>query len=339
MKKILALALAMCLVLALVACTSESNDPTTAPTTQPTVTEKDYKLGMGVVVNTDSSKTGNAQVDATVATVVLDAEGTIVAVDLDVAQSKGVKTEAGVYTAEGFDARTKTEKGPDYGMTVASPIAAEWYTQADAYCAYVVGKVAADLEAIELVEHNGHMVALNEADLYAGCTMAIGDFQAAIADALNNFLDAASSLVTYVGFKLSNMEEDEDHPFGHGRMEYISGLVVSMVILLMGFELGKSSVEKILHPEAVVFRPVVVLILAASILVKFYMSAYNRAVGKKINSSAMLATAADSLSDCLATATALATRPPPSPSPTRRSPSPASARPMPRPTWCASSTA
>jgi len=126
------------------------------------------------------------------------------------------------------------------------------------------------------------------------------------ADAVNNLSDAGSSLVTLLGFKLASQKPDSDHPFGHGRMEYISGLVVAMVILLMGFELGKSSVEKILHPEAVVFRPVVVLILAASILVKFYMSAYNRAVGKKINSSAMLATAADSLSDCLATATALA---------------------------------
>lgn len=126
------------------------------------------------------------------------------------------------------------------------------------------------------------------------------------ADAVNNLSDAGSSLVTLLGFKLASQKPDSDHPFGHGRMEYISGLVVSMVILLMGFELGKSSVEKILHPEEVVFHPVVLLILAASVLVKFYMSAYNRSVGKKINSSAMLATAADSLSDCLATTAALA---------------------------------
>ena len=89
------------------------------------------------------------------------------------------------------------------------------------------------------------------------------------ADAVNNLSDAGSSLVTLLGFKLASQKPDSDHPFGHGRMEYISGLVVSMVILLMGFELGKSSVEKILHPEEVVFHPVVVAILAASILVKF----------------------------------------------------------------------
>ena len=125
------------------------------------------------------------------------------------------------------------------------------------------------------------------------------------ADAVNNLSDAGSSLVTLMGFKLSAQKPDSDHPFGHGRMEYISGLVVSMVILLMGFELGKSSVEKILHPETVVFRPVVLIILAASILVKFYMSSYNRAIGKRIGSAAMIATATDSLSDCLATTAAL----------------------------------
>lgn len=125
------------------------------------------------------------------------------------------------------------------------------------------------------------------------------------ADAVNNLSDAGSSLVTLMGFKLSAQKPDSDHPFGHGRMEYISGLVVSMVILLMGFELGKSSVEKILHPETVVFRPVVLIILAASILVKFYMASYNRAIGKRIGSAAMVATATDSLSDCLATTAAL----------------------------------
>ena len=125
------------------------------------------------------------------------------------------------------------------------------------------------------------------------------------ADAVNNLSDAGSSLVTLLGFKLASQKTDSHHPFGHGRMEYISGMVVSMVILLMGFELGKTSVEKILHPEAVIFRPVVLVILTASILVKFYMAAYNRAVGKRFASTAMLATATDSLSDCLATTAAL----------------------------------
>ncbi|MBR2896004.1 MAG: cation transporter [Oscillospiraceae bacterium] len=138
--------------------------------------------------------------------------------------------------------------------------------------------------------------------LFAGL---ISSSVAITGDAVNNLSDAASSLVTLMGFKLADQKPDRDHPFGHGRMEYISGLVVSMVILLMGFELAKSSVQKILHPEMVEFHPMVPVVLAASILVKFYMASYNRAVGKRINSSAMLATAADSLSDCLATTAAL----------------------------------
>ena len=125
------------------------------------------------------------------------------------------------------------------------------------------------------------------------------------ADAFNNLSDAGSSVVTLLGFKLAAQKPDRNHPFGHGRMEYISGLLVSMVILLMGFELIKTSVGKILSPEAVVFRPIILIILAASIAVKFYMASYNRIIGKRIGSAAMIATATDCLSDCLATAAAL----------------------------------
>lgn len=125
------------------------------------------------------------------------------------------------------------------------------------------------------------------------------------ADAFNNLSDAGSSVVTLLGFKLAAQKPDRDHPFGHGRMEYISGLVVSMVILLMGFELIKTSVQKIITPEPVAFRPVILLILIASVGVKLYMAAYNRTIGKRIGSAAMLATATDSLSDCLATLAAL----------------------------------
>ena len=126
------------------------------------------------------------------------------------------------------------------------------------------------------------------------------------ADAFNNLSDAGSSLVTLLGFKLAGQKPDPEHPFGHGRLEYISGLIVSMVILLMGIELAKSAVEKILHPEAVEFTLLTGGILLASILVKLYMYLYNRAVGKKIGSAAMEATAMDSLSDCAATAAVLA---------------------------------
>ena len=126
------------------------------------------------------------------------------------------------------------------------------------------------------------------------------------ADAFNNLSDAGSSVVTLLGFKLAAQEADRQHPFGHGRVEYISGLVVAMLILLMGVELLKSSVEKIFHPEEVSFSPLALAILAVSIAVKLYMSLYNRSVGRRIGSAAMLATATDSRSDVLATAAVLA---------------------------------
>ena len=125
------------------------------------------------------------------------------------------------------------------------------------------------------------------------------------ADAFNNLSDAGSSFVTLLGFQLAGQKPDSDHPFGHGRIEYLSGLVVSMLILLMGFELAKSSLQKILHPEAVSFSPVVLGILVVSIAVKFYMFLYNRRYGRSIGSSAMEATAMDCISDCAATAAVL----------------------------------
>ena len=125
------------------------------------------------------------------------------------------------------------------------------------------------------------------------------------ADAFNNLSDAGSSLVTILGFKLAGQKPDPDHPFGHGRMEYLSGLVVAMLILLMGFELLKSSVEKIRFPEAIEFSWLSVVILLLGIAGKLYMSYYNRSVGNKINSAAMKATAADSLSDSISTAAVL----------------------------------
>ena len=126
------------------------------------------------------------------------------------------------------------------------------------------------------------------------------------ADAFNNLSDAGSSFVTLLGFQLGGQKPDVHHPFGHGRLEYLSGLAVSVLILLMGAELAKSSVEKILHPQPVTASPVVLGILCASIAVKLYMTFYNRRLGKKLDSTAMLATAADSLSDCAATTAVLA---------------------------------
>lgn len=125
------------------------------------------------------------------------------------------------------------------------------------------------------------------------------------ADAFNNLSDAGSSLVTLLGFRLAGRKPDPEHPFGHGRMEYISGLAVAGLILLMGVELGKSSLKKILSPEEIVSSPLVLAILAVSVAVKLYMFYYNRSIGKKIKSAAMSATATDSLSDAVSTTAVL----------------------------------
>ncbi len=121
------------------------------------------------------------------------------------------------------------------------------------------------------------------------------------ADAFNNLTDAGSSIVTFIGFKLSSKPTDRDHPFGHGRMEYVSGFIVSMIIFLVGFELIKSSVEKLINPTEMVFSYLAVIILGVSVLVKLYMYIYNRNIAKKINSVSVKATAKDSLNDCIAT--------------------------------------
>jgi len=125
------------------------------------------------------------------------------------------------------------------------------------------------------------------------------------ADAFNNLSDAASSVVTLIGFRLAGQKPDADHPFGHGRIEYLAGLAVSLLIFLVAFELGKSSLQKIIAPEAVGFSLLSAIILAASVLIKLWMWRFNRILSKRINSSAMAATAADSLSDAAATAAVL----------------------------------
>lgn len=139
--------------------------------------------------------------------------------------------------------------------------------------------------------------------LFAGKYIAgvISGSIAVTADAFNNLSDAGSSAVALLGFRLSGKKPDTQHPFGHGRIEYISGLVIAALILLMGGELLISSVEKIFAPEDTVFTWLTVGILGVSVLIKLYMFAYNRAIGKKISSAAMTATAADSLSDAVST--------------------------------------
>ena len=124
---------------------------------------------------------------------------------------------------------------------------------------------------------------------------------AIMADAFNNLSDAGSSIITLIGFKIAGQKPDSDHPFGHGRLEYISGLLVSMVIVYMGIELVRSSFDRILHPQDLQFSPLLLIILTASILVKCYMYIYNRSISKLIKSTAMMATAKDSLSDSIST--------------------------------------
>ncbi len=128
-----------------------------------------------------------------------------------------------------------------------------------------------------------------------------------IADALNNLSDAGSSIITLFGFKEAEKAADEDHPFGHGRSEYVSGLIVALLILLMGFELLKESVGKVIHPVTVTPSITAYVILTVSILIKCYMAYYNRSIGKKIDSAAMKAVSTDSLSDTVSTFVVLLT--------------------------------
>ncbi len=121
------------------------------------------------------------------------------------------------------------------------------------------------------------------------------------ADAFNNLSDAGSSIMTLIGFRMAGKPADPNHPYGHGRIEYISGLLVAIVIILMGFELFLSSVDKIFHPEPMKFEMITVIILLLSIGIKFWMAEFQMKLSKILKSSSMKATAVDSLSDCIAT--------------------------------------
>lgn len=136
----------------------------------------------------------------------------------------------------------------------------------------------------------------------------IGTLSASVsitADALNNLSDASSSIISLLGFKLGSRPADEEHPYGHARYEYLAGLTVAVMIMVIGVELFKSSFQKIIHPAEVEFGPAIVVVLVLSILVKLWMAQFNRTVGKKINSQTLLATAADSRNDVITTAAVL----------------------------------
>ena len=182
MKKLFAIALCVCMILTIVACAPATTNTPTA--TDPVVTEAEYKLGMGVVVSTASSKTGLAQVDATVATVVTDKDGKIVAARIDVAQSKfDLGADFAAESTKNF--KTKMELGSDYGMAGkvdndGNGVKLEWDAQAKAFETYVVGKTGAEVAALELQEANGHQIAVDKALLDAGCSMQITDFMTAV---------------------------------------------------------------------------------------------------------------------------------------------------------------
>ena len=143
--------------------------------------------------------------------------------------------------------------------------------------------------------------------LFAG-KLVVGTLSGSVsitADAMNNLSDASSSIVTFLGFKLAEKPADEDHPYGHARFEYLSGLAVAALIIVIGFELAKTSVQKILNPSAVTFSLVTICVLIGSIAIKLWLSLFNRTLGKKIHSSALNATAADSRNDCISTGAVL----------------------------------
>ncbi len=121
------------------------------------------------------------------------------------------------------------------------------------------------------------------------------------ADATNNIADAGSSIITLIGFRLSEKPADEDHPYGHARIEYITGLIISFLVMLIGFEIFKTSIGKIITPETSDFRWVTAVILVVSIIVKLWLSRFNKSLGKLIKSTALDATAADSRNDCIST--------------------------------------
>lgn len=142
-----------------------------------------------------------------------------------------------------------------------------------------------------------------------GVKLAIGTVMGSIAivsDAFNNLSDIGSSLVSIIGARMSNKKPDKEHPFGHGRFEYISSLIVSFIIILVGFELMRSSAVKIFHPEEVTFSLPLTITLCLSVLVKVWMYFYNRYLGKRINSTILAAASRDSLNDVISTSAVIA---------------------------------
>ena len=128
---------------------------------------------------------------------------------------------------------------------------------------------------------------------------------AILADGINNLSDASASLITMLGFKLASKKPDKDHPYGHGRTEYLTGLAISIMIIVIGYQLLKSSIQKTISPEPIDFSWLSVIVLVVSILVKLWQAGFNKKVGRAINSDALMATAADSRNDVISTSAVL----------------------------------
>lgn len=128
---------------------------------------------------------------------------------------------------------------------------------------------------------------------------------AIIADGINNLADASSSIITLIGFKLASMPEDEDHPYGHARIEYLTGLLISAIIIVLGLQLLKTSFDKVLNPDPLQFSYVTILVLIIAIAVKVWQAIFNISIGKRINSVALMATGADSRNDVISTTAVL----------------------------------
>lgn len=124
---------------------------------------------------------------------------------------------------------------------------------------------------------------------------------AVLADAFNNLSDAASSIITIIGFKLSNLPPDKEHPYGHGRIEYLSALIVAFMVMLVGFQFIKTSINRIMHPKAIVFEWAPFIVLLVSIFFKIWLSIFNKKLGDKISSSTLKATSIDALGDVFTT--------------------------------------
>ena len=236
MKRIFAIVLCIVMALSVVACGNTPAESTPAGNNNQTPAEQTYKLGMGIVVSMGSTKTGNAQVDATVAAVVTDADGKIVMCRIDVAQNKMTVTDGLVDTAKTFE--TKMELGDRYGMAGkvdndGNGVMKEWYEQTKAFEAWVVGKTADEVKNMQTQEAGGHIIAVDQALLDAGCSMQITDFRDAVvkacADAQGMTFKTAAAFTLGVAAKTTADESTAATAEAEGTVKMYTDFAASVV--------------------------------------------------------------------------------------------------------------